>query len=265
MKSRVRPPDKAVISSSGIPMISPDGRRVAFVATLDGKNEVWVRELDSLTARVLPGTDGAFDPFWSPDSRSIGFFAGAKLKRIDVAGGPAQTLCDAAAGRGGSWNQNNVIVFGVNNGGIFRVPAAGGTATPATTPDRSGGEVNHRFPWFLPDGHHFLFAAQNADPERVAMEVGDLDSKQVKHIASVYSNAEYAPPGYLLLRAAMTGPSFPIRTSFQFRRIASWYIRPAAARKTYNLPRLTAPARWLVPWVHPEMGIGLPSRRTARR
>ena len=156
-KMSILPPEGAVFKATGIPAVSPDGRRIAFVATLDGKDSLWVRDLDSLVARALTGTDGASLPFWSPDSRTIAFFTEGKLKKIDAAGGPALTLCYALGGLGGSWSKNEVIVFGVARRGTFRVSAAGGVPTAVTTLDESSGENNHRLPWFLPDGHHFLY------------------------------------------------------------------------------------------------------------
>jgi Tol biopolymer transport system component/predicted Ser/Thr protein kinase len=199
LKMSVLPPDKAVFNANSLPAVSPDGRRLAFVATLDGKDSLWVRDLDSLAARALTGTDGADDPFWSPDSRSIAFFADGKLKRIEVAGGPALTLCDASGEpRGGSWNKNDTIVFAVNQGGTFRVPAAGGNATLLTTPDRASGELDHRFPRFLPDGRYFLYTVTNREREKVAIYAGDLDSKNRKLVVAANSNAVYTPPGYLL-------------------------------------------------------------------
>jgi len=198
LKVSVLPPDKAAFNGNSLPAVSPDGRRVAFVATLDGKDQLWVRDLDSLAARALTGTDGADDPFWSPDSRSIAFFADGKLKKIEVAGGPALTLCDAARSFGGTWSKNGVIVFAVGNVSTFRVPAAGGSATPVTSPDRASGEVDHRFPWFLPDGRHFLYTAFDRDIEKTGVYAGDLDSKNRKLVVAAYSNAVYAPPGYLL-------------------------------------------------------------------
>jgi len=198
LKMSVLPPEKAVINPSSIPAISPDGHRLAFVAGVDGKDLLWVRDLDSLAARPLPGTDGAIEPFWSPDSRFIGFFAGGKLKKIDVAGGPAVSLCDVAGqGYGGSWSKNDVVVFSPNNfGGLFRVPAAGGSATPLTTSDQASGEITHRLPWFLPDGHHFLYTA--TDFNKAAAYVADLDSKTRRELSNVASNAVYVAPGYLL-------------------------------------------------------------------
>ena len=194
-------PEKATFTST--PAVSPDGRRLAFSAEGDGKNELWVRDLDSLAARALPGTEGATYPFWSPDSRVLGFFASGKLKRIDVAGGPALTLGDAPGARGGSWGKNDVIVFSANFlSGLLRVPAAGGSVTQATTLEEASGENAHRMPWFLPDGRHFLYTARNNDAGKSTVYVADLESQdrlRNRHAVLVASsNAVYAPPGYLV-------------------------------------------------------------------
>ena len=137
--------------------ISPDGRRIAIVTTgADGKSQLWVRSLDTLVAQALAGTEGAFQPFWSPDSRFIGFFAGGKLKKIEVSGGPPITLCDAPDPRGGTWNRDGVIVFAPTpSSALQRVSAAGGVPTTATT--LAQGETVHMRPFFLPDGQHFLY------------------------------------------------------------------------------------------------------------
>ncbi|HEV2201370.1 MAG TPA: protein kinase [Bryobacteraceae bacterium] len=196
LKMFVPPPDKAVFQGNSIPAVSPDGRRLALVATIEGKDQLWVRDLDSLTARALSGTEGASYPFWSPDSRTVAFFAVGKLKKIDAAGGPPLTLCDAVGTRGGTWNKDGVIVFGVISGGIFRVPAAGGSAVPLTKLD--AGEIAHRYPWFLPDGRHFLYSAQSGEAGKSGVYAADLQSKDRKRIVGETSNAVYAPPGYLL-------------------------------------------------------------------
>jgi predicted Ser/Thr protein kinase len=139
----------------GLPALSPDGSKVVFGArTADGKAPLWVRPLDSAAAQPLAGTDGATFPFWSPDSRSIGFFADGKLKRIDASGGPVMTLADAPNARGGSWSRLGVILFAPSNAStIRRVSASGGPSSPAA-------EAGSRFPWFLPDGTHFLYHHQ---------------------------------------------------------------------------------------------------------
>ena len=161
--------------------ISPDGCLLAFVDLANGTFHLWVRT-DSLEARMLPGTEDGVTPFWSADSRSIGFFdlASRKLKKVDVSGGPPETVSDArvggVAGVGGTWNLQNVILFG-QAGGLFRVSAAGGVPTPVTTLDPSRQETAHSFPQFLPDGRHFLFLASSGRPENSAIYVGSLDSK----------------------------------------------------------------------------------------
>src|SRR5262249_29627876 len=134
--------------------LSPDGRTLAFVAQSSVARALWVRALDSETARALPGTDGAATPFWSPDGRSLGFFSAGKLRRIDTDGGTPAVLADTpGGGRGGSWNANGVILFNaVNDGPLLKVSAAGGPAMPLTTIDASQHENSHRWPMFLPDG-----------------------------------------------------------------------------------------------------------------
>src|SRR5262249_47315769 len=132
-KLAMLPPAGASMAFTGIPAVSPNGQRIAFVATTGMKDTLWVRELDSLAARALPGTDGASYPFWSPDSRSVGFFADGKLKKIEVAGGLAVTLCDAPGPGGASWSRAGAIVFGRRfNSPIRRVSEEGGSSSPVT-------------------------------------------------------------------------------------------------------------------------------------
>src|SRR2546425_512465 len=121
-------PEKAVFYPNN-PVVSPDGRRVAFVATVQGKSLLWVRPLDSLDARPLSGTEDALLPFWSHDSRFLAFSAGGKLKKVEVAGGPPQTLCDVQLALSGSWNRDGIVIFG-STSGLFRVSSAGGVPTP---------------------------------------------------------------------------------------------------------------------------------------
>jgi hypothetical protein len=165
VRSFILPPEKATLHLSGFgagPVaVSPDGLSLVFAAkTPDTKDLLWIRSLDTLSARSLPGTEGATYPFWSPDSKSVGFFAEGKLKKISVAGGPALTLCDASDARGGTWNRAGVILFEPEwRASIYRVSAAGGTPEPVTQFDKSRGETTHRWPYFLPDGRHFLYLA----------------------------------------------------------------------------------------------------------
>jgi Tol biopolymer transport system component len=225
LKLNLLPPEKSTLAPNAIPAISPDGLRIAFVAMTGSKSQLWVRDLDSLASRALPGTEGASSPFWSPDSRTIGFFAGGQLKKIDAAGGPALTLCESLSGRGGAWNQNGVIVFNPGYGyGLFRVPASGGARSPLTTLDQTAGETSHRYPWFLPDGKHVLYVAGATDRANENIWVADLDSKDRRRVMAASSNVAYAPPGFLLFarertlmaapfdRAAaqVTGDAFPV-------------------------------------------------------
>jgi serine/threonine protein kinase len=209
----VPPPEKSTFASTSTPAVSPDGRRLAFVATSGGKDGLWVRDLDSLTARLLPGTDGASYPFWSPDSRTIAFFAQSKLKKIDVAGGPVLSLCNAGPS-GGSWNKNNIIVFShSDSNGLFRVPAGGGTPTPVTTVDGASGEVSHELPWFLPDDHHFLYWVLTSDLQKIGVYAGDLDAKARQRVLTGLTNAIYVPPGYLLFLRERTLMAQPFDAS----------------------------------------------------
>ncbi len=177
--------------------ISPDGRTLAFVARAEGgKHLLWVRRLDTSSPQALPGTDGAAQPFWAPDSRSLGFFAEGKLKRVEAAGGPPQTIADAGSSRGGAWNRGGVILFApAATAGLFQVSAAGGALTPVTIRDPKK-ESSHRWPQFLPDGMHFLFYVQAAKGGGVS--VGSLDSKDTRHLFDTNAQAWYAPPGFLL-------------------------------------------------------------------
>jgi Tol biopolymer transport system component len=183
--------------------LSPDGRVLALVAYSDQSNKyvIWTHEVGSRAQAAVPGTEGASHPFWSPDGRSIGFFANGKLKKVDVAGGSAQVLCDAPNGRGGTWNREGTILFSPDgNGGLYRVSSTGGTPTEVTKPDVSRPESSHRWPVFLPDGRHFFYLGANftGEFEKNTVFLGSLDSGEKRAIVSASSNAAYADPGYLL-------------------------------------------------------------------
>lgn len=190
----------------GFVSLSPDGRRLAFVASVPrtaqgaGRaDQLWVRALNNLSAQPLEGTEDARFPFWSPDSRFLAFFAGGKLKKIDASGGFPQTLCDAPLGLGGTWNREGVIVFTPKDASsLYRMSASGGVATQLTTLDRSRRELVHLWPHFLPDGRHFLYLAWTEQPEDRWISIGTLDSKETKHLLNVNSNAVYVEQGYLL-------------------------------------------------------------------
>ncbi len=188
------------VTSIDTPRISPDGRYLAFNATdAGGKARVWVRPLNALTAQPLAGTEGATRPFWSPDSRFLGFVAEGKLKKVEVTGGPPQKICDAATGSDGTWSSEGVILFdGQANDPIQRVSAAGGTAVPAVKADPARKETSVAWPEFLPDGRHFLYMASGQKPEDNVYRMGSIDSKESKTVASAQTLVTFAPPGYLL-------------------------------------------------------------------
>ena len=183
--------------------VSPDGRQVVFSAARAGAPPLlWLRPFESAAARPLSGTEGAFSPFWSPDSQSIGFVAQGKLKRIDVAGGPPLILADAVSGLGATWSQKGVIVFGPNLASpLLRVSAEGGTSMPVTRFDERTKEFLHSSPVFLPDGTHFLFFIASREP---GVYVGSLESQDVKLVLRTETGAAYAPPGYLLFLRGTT-------------------------------------------------------------
>jgi Tol biopolymer transport system component len=178
--------------------ISPDGRQLAFVATVEGKTRLWIRPLDSTDARPLTGTDGASFPFWSWDNKALGFFAGGRLKRIDVAGGPAQVLANAVNPRGGTWNAHGVIIFQPEGGNnpLLRMPATGGT--PSAVLPLAAGQTMNRFPWFLPDGRHFLYFAAGGSEGRGGVWIAALDAPNGRRLLDSDTAAIYASAGYLL-------------------------------------------------------------------
>jgi Tol biopolymer transport system component len=216
VKLEFPPPGKGTFyRTAGPPAVSPDGHRVAFSAVVDGKRMLWVRDLDSLGSRMLPGTENALDPFWASDSRQVGFYASGKLMRIDVTGGPTITIAaNASATRGGTWSPEGVILFAPTGGSnLFRVSAAGGTPAPLTELDKSRDEISHRWPHFLPDGRHFLYEAVSNAAEKDAIFAGDLQSKDKKLVVQAASNVQYVEPtpgnGYILFardRALMAQP-----------------------------------------------------------
>jgi len=180
--------------------ISPDGRRLVYsIMDETGTIRLWVRPLDSLAAQPLDGTEGAILPFWSPDSRFIAFFAHGKLRKVPVAGGSPEVICDAPDGRGGSWGEGGVIVFApLSKGSLLKVPAEGGEPVEAAKPDGTRGGYGLRFPCFLPDGRHFLYASLPRKRSGFDVYVGALDSNEPKLVTSALSAPAYAEPGYLL-------------------------------------------------------------------
>jgi Tol biopolymer transport system component/predicted Ser/Thr protein kinase len=206
IRAYIKAPERTTFLTSlgytgGAPVVSPDGTKLAFVARDEaGTSLLYVRAFNELTARPLAGTEGASHPFWSPDNLNLGFFAAGKLKRMDAAGGPSQTLADALTPRGGAWSSQGVIVFApANTMVLMRVSEAGGTATPASKMAIDGAIGTHRFPYFLPDGKHFLFWSGGGGYKFQGIRVGSLDSLESQSVlAGIFTQAIYAPPGYLL-------------------------------------------------------------------
>ena len=209
--------------------LSPDGHRVAFVASdPEGNVRLWVRPLDSLTARLLPDTDGAGSPFWSPDSDRIAFVAQGQLKTIDPAGGTPLTLTPAINATG-SWNTDDVILFSPTpTSSLHAIPATGGTPRPVTTLDTASGDILHRNPFFLPDGGHFLYVAVSArsgettaarasfvasldstEQPRLLMESGSLVAYSRGHLVFLRDNRLVAQP-FDVNRLELTGEPRPI-------------------------------------------------------
>jgi Tol biopolymer transport system component len=194
--------------------ISPDGRNMALVIqpTQADTPALYVRRVDALPFQKLGGTEGSSQPFWSPDSRFIGFVADGRLKKVSAAGGAPQNLTGNVEGfSGGTWNREGTILYGSPRG-LFRVSAEGGAAAQVTTAGAQ--ETGHLWPNFLPDGRHFLYLAWSGDGASSGIFVGSLDSKEKTRLIGAESNAAYAAPGYVL-----------------FHREASLFAQPFDARK----------------------------------
>jgi serine/threonine protein kinase len=196
----VKAPPNTVLSPNVV-AISPDGRLLALVATDSvGVQRLWVRPLDALVSNPLAGTEGGDLPFWSPDSRHLGFFADGKLKRAAVAGGEPEIVCNALDSRGGTWGKNGVIVFAPKAAGpLCRVSERGGPVTEVLRPDSTRKETALRWPHFLPDGNHFLFVALPPRDGTFEVCVGALDSPERKPIFTAGTAALYGGPHGLVV------------------------------------------------------------------
>jgi len=207
IRAMLPPPDRMLFQVTGDfagpPVVSPDGLAVVFAAIdASGRRQIWLRRLDSLTAEPLPGTEDGTFPFWAPDSRAVGFFAEAKLKRIDMNAGSALTLCEAPSGRGGSWNTQGTILFTPTViGGLQQVSASGGSPTVVTTTDGTP-YTSHRWPQFLPDGRHFLYLGvqQEEGRDQSAVFIGSLGGRNPQMVLRSRSQAIYADGHLLFLR-----------------------------------------------------------------
>jgi len=175
-------------------VISPDGQKIAFSATAEGKNMLYVRELGGSEAKLLPGSENPLEPFWSPDSKAVAYGSNGKLKRSDLTGGNAQVICDAARIVGGSWSKDGVIIFVPDyRARLVRVSANGGEPQLVAMNIPEGEIQRHRYPYFLPDGQHFLYLN-----EQKGIWAGSLDSPEIKQVAPDSSPAIYSRDGWLI-------------------------------------------------------------------
>jgi serine/threonine protein kinase len=182
--------------TGGMMAVSPDGQRIAFVATQNDITAIWIRSLSDSTPVRLRDTEGAAYPFWSPDSHTIAFFAGGKLKVVDMTNSPVISLCDAPDTRGGSWSKNGTILFSPEfKGGLYAVTLQNTSPRPITHPTTNSFE-SHRWPSFLPDGNHFLFTVLSSS--QPGIYIGALDNPKTTPILPDASKAEYFELGYLL-------------------------------------------------------------------
>jgi Tol biopolymer transport system component len=216
--------------------LSPDGQKLVFSATnADGRAQLWIRWLSDVVPRALPSTEAGRYPFWSPDSRSIGFFANGRLKRVDAEGGSLREIADAPLGLGGTWNRDGVIVFAANwVGPLLRVSAAGGS--PVETTQLTPGQTGHRFPQFLPDGRHFLFESIEGGGISGVVYVGNLDAGAAERLIDSGASATYAPSGHIVFaRGAPAAATLMAQRFDPNRRVLADRPFPIAASVTAGL------------------------------
>jgi eukaryotic-like serine/threonine-protein kinase len=262
----VAPPEKATLSS-GLGewhnlAVSPDGSRIAFVASLEGKSRIWVRPLDALSAESLAGTEGGDSPFWSPDGASVGFFADEKLKTIAAGGGPAQTICPAAGQKGGAWGRTGTILFTQTfspKDGLYSVPASGGE--PRQITGDSGDFSGVRWPRFLPDGRRFLFLASSAKEKAKVLVSGELGSSEIRRVAPIRSRVElsadgdlfYVRDGVLVMQAFdfstlhLTSDPVPVAEKIPYFSPTGWAPFSVSENGVvaYQAGAAESPLRWL--------------------
>jgi hypothetical protein len=260
------PPGVELNVDSGL-ALSPDGSQVAFVGRSVTGMRLWVRPLDSGGARELPGTDGATFPFWSPDSRTIGYFAAGKLQRVDVVGGSPSAIFEGVRGRGGTWNEAGDILFNaVNDGPILKVKAHGGMAEPVTKVDKAGGENSHRWPVFLPDGVRYLYLARRTDGAG-RIYVGSLDKPEEKiEVSRTDTSVALARSGgaaYLLWvregillaqafnerSARVEGPPVQVAEGVAIAPVGSYLSLVSASLDGVAVWHALVPPKWELTWV----------------
>jgi serine/threonine protein kinase len=203
LRTNILPPDGAIFETlyrNGPPALSPDGSRVAFIAKKDDKSSLWVRALDKLDSTPLPGTEEAYFPFWSPDGANVAFFMRGKLWREDLAGGSPIAICDAPEARGGTWGKSGVILFAPRIAGpLSQVPATGGTPKAVTQTALTASSVSDRWPFFLPDGNHFLYlhSPQGSADDHNEVHFGSLNGADQLLMQGRFYTMQYGS-GWLL-------------------------------------------------------------------
>jgi Tol biopolymer transport system component/predicted Ser/Thr protein kinase len=191
-------PGKFGVNSFDLAALSPDGRNLAFTAAMNaGRTMLLVRSMDSLEARLIPGTEGAIIPFWSSDSRSIGFSATGKTKRLGLDGSAAVTLADGVS-LGAAWNRDGVILLGRVAGPLEQVQESGGVSRSIFKLDAARQETGQGWPQFLPDGKHFLYLSRNSGSGQSGIYLGTMGSTQTRRLLDADVRGWYSPPGYLL-------------------------------------------------------------------
>jgi serine/threonine protein kinase/Tol biopolymer transport system component len=180
------------------PVISPSGRQIAFLVLRSGSSQIWVRHMDSLQARAVPGTEDGARPFWSPDEQSLGFFARGKLNKVEIATGSVQTLTKVPYGVGGTWSSGVIVYTPSWGSGLFRVPSSGGDAQPLSKLDGGKREAIHAWPQFLPDGQHVLFLQRGATGDGGHISVVALGNKNIQQLMKGDALVGYTEPGYIL-------------------------------------------------------------------
>ena len=259
VRAQIGPPEHysfTSINSSNRFVVSPDGSAITFIAEGDSKQLLWVRPLHAASAQPLVGTEDASYPFWSPDSKFIGFFAGGKLKKVEASGGVVQTISDSPYGRGGSWNRDGVILFtpGIHDV-IYRVPDGGGQPVAVTKVKKAGVYAGSRWPYFLPDGRHFLYVGFEGDDPKGKVYAASLDSPEAKLILDDNSAVAYAN-GYLFFaqdgnlvaqhfdpeRLTLSGNPVPVAPKveyFEFKSLGNFSVSENGVlvyRSSYSTP-----------------------------
>ena len=268
VKATIPPPEGMQFdlrpASPGPAVVSPDGSKIAFTALDEnGRTRVFIRRLDAGKAHALSGTEGAQYPFWAPDSRWLGFFTQPDdvLRKIDTNGGPPITLCPASNGKGGSWSPDGVIVFsGDASSGLSRVPVSGGEPVELTVRDTDR-HNSHRFPWFLPDGRHFLFVGRGVAGEESTIMVGSLDGGDPVPLMNNESQAIYASGHIMFVRdqtlmaqefdpdsLTMTGEAFPVAEDVLVVPGASLAVFGASANGVLTFQTGSAIAETTLEW-----------------